>query len=878
MRKTITVKQNMKHQKRNISTIFGLLVAVSLLIIFRDIVYSFVDKLIIPITSKVRPDSYVVLAFTFLSIVFAYMANGLLIYRKNYIKHPGHSLCFVVVAAVFYCFFRFGDHYVFYGVGKVTYVDAAFVSTAIIEALSYIIPCKRDDNGFVAERVNRFVSDNPSKTDLLGRSDYAELLIDKIVTTHIKGGLKDGSMTILLNERFGAGKTTFFNLLEEKARGKVRTCVFKPWISADRERITEELLKLLEEQYAISNKLGKKLEGYSQLLSGGEAKKVLGFITHLLNERESLGLRYESIKDMLQTINCPLVVLVDDVDRLQADELLALLQLLRNAADFPNIIYVVAADKESMSQMLETKGIKDADEYLKKFFSFELLFPMDDSYICALLREQIVKTLTSYYGVSFSMLPIDKEFLSASYIKTVFYSPRDVYRYVNLMTYTLDLFKSYGVLAEVNLSDLLKLLLIQFICPMVYKILRDEMDLLLNTRGYDGRIHLKEGYKDIIISRQFKKQLQDVVDNAKRRNPDQQDRADEKDTVVDELTLFAIPAQERPNIEDIVSELMRDLFYDTLNYQEKSRICYIGEYFKFFAGKYSKSELTAQYMKDLMELPRESLFEETVNLAIQQGKAEFLVHKLKQYIEDETIIKDIPMVLNRCIKIQDTVYRDWAQRQEYASNPKDYDQIGQFRPVYTNLLLVDKRNVVNEKQEKERIKAVYAENDQFVWLASSLLLPLSEDRNMKFVYGPELHLELRESLIRRFIETQLAVSPFEREKIMAIPMLRDVYRVYWDERFKEYVGASQEPMAWLYMLLKPSGDLLEWNHFFYNNLVGDGVLDYYAKDMLGLDLPQDISLDLTQISGIHNGAVLTATNFGHHPFLVAAKKWWAERM
>lgn len=861
------------HKRKIANKIMGLLAVASLLIIFRDVVFTLVDKILIPITSKVMKDSHAILVVTILFVIFAYLANGLL-YRKNYIKHFGHSLFLFALTAVFYSLFRFSNHYIFYGVGQVTYVDVSFALVVILEVLSYFIPIKRRNAVENAKNVNGFVSDNPSRIDLLGRLDYAELLLEKIIVTHKKGGLKEGAMTILLNEKYGAGKTTFFNLLEDRAKGKVRTCVFKPWITADGERISEELLRLLEEQYAISNQLGKQLEGYSKLLSGSEAKNVLEYTTHLLKERESLAQRYDTIKRMLQIINDPLVVLVDDVDRLQADELLALLKLLRNAADFPNIIYVVAADKETMSLMLETKGIKDADDFLKKFFNFELLFPIDDSYLSSFLKDQIVITLKEYYGATSSMPSIEKEFLSASYIPYVFNSPRDVYRYINLLTYTLDLFKRYGVLAEVYLPDLLKLLLIQFVSPMVYKILRDEMNLLLNVKGYEGRIHLKDGYKDIIISRQLKRQFQEVISKVKQRSLEKRAEPDDKNVAADKMTLFGIPAEERPNKEDIVSEVLRDLFYDTQNYQKKSRICFLGEYFKFFAGKYSKSELSFQYMNEMMTLPSESAFEEKMNQAVHQGKAEFLIHKLKQYIEDETITKDIPSVLKRCITIQGAVYRDWAKSRDAIASPYDYCQIGQFRPVYSNLLLVNNREVIQEKQEIERIKSFYAENTQYAWLASSLTLPISDDRNMSYVYGQEMFLELRESLIQRFIEKELTVNPFEREKIMAIPLLRDVYRVYWDEHFKEYVRNSSEPLAWLYRLLKPSGDSLEWNYVVYNNLVREGVLDSYAIDSLGLDLPQEIIQDLAQISGAHNGTALSKINFNHHPFLVVAKKWW----
>ena len=152
--------------------------------------------------------------------------------------------------------------------------------------------------------------------------------------------------------------------------------------------------------------------------------------------------------------------------------------------------------------------------------------------------------------------------------------------------------------------------------------------------GRDGRIHLKDGYKDIIISRQYKKKLQDVLTLAKQKMNNEQVKPQEN-LIDDEdiQTLFDIPAEERPNKEDIVSELLRDLFYDTQNYQNKSRICFFGEYFKFFAGKYSKKELSSQYMRELIELQNEAAFEETMNKAIGQRKSEFLIHKLKQYIE-----------------------------------------------------------------------------------------------------------------------------------------------------------------------------------------------------------------------------------------------------
>ena len=132
-------------------------------------------------------------------------------------------------------------------------------------------------------------------------------------------------------------------------------------------------------------------------------------------------------------------------------------------------------------------------------------------------------------------------------------------------------------------------------------------------------------------------------------------------------------------------------------------------------------------------------------------------------------------------------------------------------------------------------------------------------------------------LIRRFITEELNYNPFIRKKIMAIPMLRNLDHVYWDDQFHEFINNASDPMEWLYRLLLPSGDLLVWNEDYCHNLVGDRYLDSYAKDSLGLKLSEEIILDLAKISTTHNREVLKTTNFGHYPFLVAAKKWWDEK-
>ena len=127
-------------QKKVATKIMGLLAVISLLIIFKGFVFSIVDKVIVPITESVMPNNYLVLAVTFLFVVSAYLAKGVLISRKSYLKHPEHSLCIAAIAIVFYSVFRFSDHYSFYGIGNLAYVDVAVITAFVLDVLSYFLP------------------------------------------------------------------------------------------------------------------------------------------------------------------------------------------------------------------------------------------------------------------------------------------------------------------------------------------------------------------------------------------------------------------------------------------------------------------------------------------------------------------------------------------------------------------------------------------------------------------------------------------------------------------------------------------------------------------------------------------------------------------
>ena len=62
-----------------------------------------------------------------------------------------------------------------------------------------------------------------------------------------------------------------------------------------------------------------------------------------------------------------IMVLVDDIDRLEPQEILAVLRLIKAVADFPAITYVLAYGRDAVAQAVaKSTCVLDGDAYLEK--------------------------------------------------------------------------------------------------------------------------------------------------------------------------------------------------------------------------------------------------------------------------------------------------------------------------------------------------------------------------------------------------------------------------------------------------------------------------------------------------------------------------------
>ena len=208
--------------------------------------------------------------------------------------------------------------------------------------------------------------------DSLERSQLAKSFARRVLSLPAHGGLVVGVFG-----PWGSGKTSFLNLARSTFKeNKVPVLDFNPWMFSGAEQLVERFFAELSVQLKLRDlkKLGKALEEYGTVLTGR-----LGFwlrLTGLLLRQQSGGLsgHRDKIEQALNERDKPIIVIVDDVDRLTGSETRDMFKLVRLTANFPKIVYIVACDRERVEMALHDDGV-DGRDYLGKIVQLPFDLP-----------------------------------------------------------------------------------------------------------------------------------------------------------------------------------------------------------------------------------------------------------------------------------------------------------------------------------------------------------------------------------------------------------------------------------------------------------------------------------------------------------------------
>jgi ABC-type iron transport system FetAB ATPase subunit len=223
---------------------------------------------------------------------------------------------------------------------------------------------------------DRLIEDNYHKKtnlDIFDRKDYAASIAELIKVQKVSH-----AFGIAITGQWGSGKTVFLNQIAENISQQEGIVIqFNPWLTKDPSLLTENFFSLVNDHVKVySGQISRNVRLYSQALLNLEDNfkvKVSKFLK--IQSDITLEKLRSNIKEGLSENELKLVILIDDLDRLNSEEVLAVMTLIRNSFNFPNVFFLVAYDHDYIVGLLEDKKVKNPSGYLEKIFSMEIELP-----------------------------------------------------------------------------------------------------------------------------------------------------------------------------------------------------------------------------------------------------------------------------------------------------------------------------------------------------------------------------------------------------------------------------------------------------------------------------------------------------------------------
>jgi hypothetical protein len=295
---------------------------------------------------------------------------------------------------------------------------------------------------------------------------------------------------------WGVGKTSLLNLIVENLAAPPRlvTIQFNPWLFSGTEQLVasffDELASQLRVQLGKTGKLADRLEAYGQALAplaflpglgpwlgrAGSLATTSGRLARRRADRqEGVTAQHAQLQRALAALETPIVVVIDDIDRLQPQEIRDILRLVKLTANFPQVIYLLAFDRKRVEQVLDQEGV-EGRAYLEKIVQVTYnVPPVPEAALTRILLTGLDEAIKEVKTGPFDEALWIDVFHRA--VRPLFSNLRDVKRYLAALPATL---RSTG--EEVALVDVLALEALRVLAPDTHAQLGPTAVVLTETR------------------------------------------------------------------------------------------------------------------------------------------------------------------------------------------------------------------------------------------------------------------------------------------------------------------------------------------------------------------------------------------------------------
>ncbi|EOH6074164.1 P-loop NTPase fold protein [Burkholderia cenocepacia] len=400
---------------------------------------------------------------------------------------------------------------------------------------------ERPDSGIGAEAPIRTASQ-----DRLRRADFA----DRIAGVLSELTLREGRV-FAIRGGWGFGKSSLKNLITERLDARsdgADWLEFNPWQWGDGEAIARALFGQMADRLGGGHSKAalaraEALRRYGAILTGAATPlKEAGGASHLISTvltnasliavasaigfdlptvamvaaalaafsvgvsvlgsllslvgRDRSGEPLDKVREALEVrlleLDRPLVVFVDDIDRLEPEQIRTLLRQVKANANLPNIVFVLLFQPSIVERALDPVANDDGRAFLEKIVQASFDLPAVPTTVVHRIFAEALSELAGPYATEangFSETRWGNTFVGC--IQPLLRNMRDVHRLISSIAVHLPLHVD-GEVFEVNIVDFLLLEALRVFEPRFHKALFRERDLVLQTQRYRG-----DGRRDV---------------------------------------------------------------------------------------------------------------------------------------------------------------------------------------------------------------------------------------------------------------------------------------------------------------------------------------------------------------------------------------------
>jgi len=339
--------------------------------------------------------------------------------------------------------------------------------------------------------VSSLSTDHPisrPEDDLLNRSSAVSGFVKQMLRLDPTAGFVVGVLG-----PWGSGKTSFLNLARrDLKKAGVTVLDFNPWMFSGADHLVELFFAEISAQLKLMPNMkeaGELLESFGSLFAD------MGWVPFIGPWAERLRLVSENVGKVLQhkkggvrelrdkvnralsELDKPIVIVLDDIDRLSTNEIRDVFKLVRLTASFPKIIYVLACDRLRVEQALQEQGISGRD-YLEKILQVTVDLPVIPEQV---LTNQITAVLGEGFAGAEKALPVHEKLwpdILLDVIRPLIRNMRDVRRYGLAVRNALESFDG-----EVASEDVCALEAVRLFMPDVFYQLSRSRDAVTTRAG-----------------------------------------------------------------------------------------------------------------------------------------------------------------------------------------------------------------------------------------------------------------------------------------------------------------------------------------------------------------------------------------------------------